>query len=619
MTLRIRTLLIISLLILGTVLVLSALLTWNAYQAILTQQQTDGLLIARLLARTASIVEEFPRAMDEVIGEQMVVEATIAAHLIDVAVKAGMTPDEINQHLVLITDETVLSEFWITDAKGHAYLRSLKDVDFTFSPDSLLQPQASVFWTLLSGDQGPVIQDAQVREVDNQIFKYVGVGGIDQPRIVQVGYNASVLDELREKVGVQRLVDQLVAGGDISAIRVLDQSSTTLVFSAAKEYAPETLTISDISNLDDVINSGNEISYLDGQSLRVIVPIHQQVGSELTIGAIMVYLPADSLFATVRKQIYQALIVAVLVLALGILIALAFSRGLMRPVEQISAAASAIQGGSYHLESLTDVVSRRDELGNLGRVFDSMAREVMMRDRRLRLLRVIIPMGVKLSAEKDFNRLLETIMTEAQQVTNADAGTLYLLDGDELQFVTVYNESLGLAMGGSSGKEITFPALKLHREDGQPNYANVATYVALNGEMVNIADAYSAKGFDFSGTKSFDEGTGYHSQSFLTVPLQDDAGNVIGVLQLINARDEEKIHIIPFTEDEVIDSLVLLASAALAGYVREEKLRKEIALLRIEVDQVKQARQVAEITETEYFKKLQAKVKEMRSDKQEKE
>ena len=83
-------------------------------------------------------------------------------------------------------------------------------------------------------------------------------------------------------------------------------------------------------------------------------------------------------------------------------------------------------------------------------------------------------------------------------------------------------------------------------------------------------------------------------------------------MQLINAYDIEEKNIISFDEDEVMDSLVLLASAALAGYIREESLRKEIAQLRIEVDQAKQARQVAEITETAYFKKLQIKAKGLR-------
>lgn len=120
------------------------------------------------------------------VGKHMVVEALIAAHLADVAEKAGLTTSEINSHLRIIASGTVLDEFWITDSQGHAYLRNA-DFDFTFNQDRNIQPQAYVFWDLITGAKNSVIQNAQKREVDDQVFKYVGVAGIDKPRIVQVG------------------------------------------------------------------------------------------------------------------------------------------------------------------------------------------------------------------------------------------------------------------------------------------------------------------------------------------------------------------------------------------------------------------------------------------------
>ena len=288
------------------------------------------------------------------------------------------------------------------------------------------------------------------------------------------------------------------------------------------------------------------------------------------------------------------------------------SSSIRETLAEIAEAISAIQNGEYRPYTLEKLLHQDDEFGNLAHALDAMARASATRDRRLQMLRNIIPIGVKLSAEKDFNRLLESILVEAQHLTNADAGTFYLLKEDKLHFVIVRNTSLNMAMGGTSGNKITLPFIPLHDQKGHANHANVATHVALENERVNIADAYTAKGFDFSGTKTFDERTGYRSQSFLTIPLEDEYKQVIGVLQLINAYDIEEKNIISFDEDEVMDSLVLLASAALAGYIREESLRKEIAQLRIEVDQAKQARQVAEITETAYFKKLQIKAKGLR-------
>lgn len=282
---------------------------------------------------------------------------------------------------------------------------------------------------------------------------------------------------------------------------------------------------------------------------------------------------------------------------------------------RIMQAVRAVEKGEYTPDLLDDIIVNKGDVGQLARVFDTMARGVQFRDRQLRLLRNVIPIGVSLSAEKDFNRLLETVVAEAQTITNADAGTLYLLDDSDkaLRFVILRNISLNLAMGGTSGNEIAFYPVRLYNDDGSENLANVASCVALKHERVNIADAYEADGFDFSGTKGFDERSGYRSKSFLTVPLEGKEGQVIGVLQLINAKDTETGEIVPFGSDDVLETLVLLASAALDGYIREEGLRQEIAKLRIEIDETRRARQVEEITDTQYFRDLKTKAHELRT------
>lgn len=124
--------------------------------------------------------------LEDVVGQHMVAEALLAAHLVAVAEKAGLGNEEIRAILKGVADHSVIDEFWITDDKGGAVL-SNQDVPFAFSPDPAEQPQASAFWPLLTGAAQVVIQDARKREIDDQIFKYVGVAGVDGPRIVQVG------------------------------------------------------------------------------------------------------------------------------------------------------------------------------------------------------------------------------------------------------------------------------------------------------------------------------------------------------------------------------------------------------------------------------------------------
>ncbi len=122
----------------------------------------------------------------------MVGEAMIAAQFVAAAEQNGMTPVGINAILKEVADKSAVQEFWITDSAGHAYLTNT-GIDFTFSPDAKKQPQASAFWPLLTGAKTVVIQNARKREIDNQIFKYVGVAGVDKPRIMQVGVSAANL------------------------------------------------------------------------------------------------------------------------------------------------------------------------------------------------------------------------------------------------------------------------------------------------------------------------------------------------------------------------------------------------------------------------------------------
>ncbi len=232
------------------------------------------------------------------------------------------------------------------------------------------------------------------------------------------------------------------------------------------------------------------------------------------------------------------------------------------------------------------------------------------------LLHVVIPIGVALSAEKNYNRLLENIVLEAMALCNSDAGSLYLrTDDDLLKFVILRNRSLGIALGGANGEPIPFKPLRMYEaETGQPNRQFVVTQTALGSESILITDAYNAEGFDFSGTRAFDQQTGYRSMSFLTVPLRDDISRVIGVLQLINAQNTTGT-VVPFDQDhrQMIESLSTLAAAALTVYDREQRLRQQIENLRIEIDEAQKKRQVAQITETDYFQSLRARARELRS------
>ncbi len=176
--------------------------------------------------------------------------------------------------------------------------------------------------------------------------------------------------------------------------------------------------------------------------------------------------------------------------------------------------------------------------------------------------------GTALSSERDINRLLENILDAAKKITNADAGTLYLVDAEHqvLTFEILRNDSLNIRMGGTSGNPIPFYPIQLF-VDGQPNHAMVVSHAALSGETVNISDAYIAAGYDFSGTKKFDAKTGYHSRSFLAVPMRNHEHEIIGVLQLINAMDAGSGQVLQFSHDDqkLLESLASQAAIAISN------------------------------------------------------
>ncbi len=185
-------------------------------------------------------------------------------------------------------------------------------------------------------------------------------------------------------------------------------------------------------------------------------------------------------------------------------------------------------------------------------------------DQQISHIKRLSEIGIALSSEKNLLNLLEMIVDESRNFCNADAGTLYLLneEGQCLDFAIVQNDTMKTRMGGRSGP-ITWPSVPLIK-DGKPNHSNVSSYVALTGEIVNIPDVYEAEGFDFSGTKKFDAGTGYRSMSMLVVPMRNMDNEVIGVLQLINALNLDSKRPVPFLQKDVELIASLASQAAVA-------------------------------------------------------
>lgn len=177
--------------------------------------------------------------------------------------------------------------------------------------------------------------------------------------------------------------------------------------------------------------------------------------------------------------------------------------------------------------------------------------------------------GILLSAERNTDRLVEIVLNSAKELTGADGGTLYLVDTDNqcLRFALIQNTTLGILVGGT-GTPIPdrFKPIPLRLADGSPNNRMIVAHAVLTGETINLADAYNEPGFDFSGTRHFDQLNGYRSRSFLTVPMRNHEGLIIAAIQLINKQDESgAVHEFSGDDQALAESLASQAAVALTN------------------------------------------------------
>jgi len=159
------------------------------------------------------------------------------------------------------------------------------------------------------------------------------------------------------------------------------------------------------------------------------------------------------------------------------------------------------------------------------------------------IVRDILKVIEELNTLKDVDAILDKVLAEARGMTCADAGSIYLIEGDDLRFSYVHNDTLFTGPDASKHlyTDFTVPI----------NEQSIVGYVAMSGETLAIEDAYELDGGEpYSFNKKFDEDTGYRTRSMLTIPLRTFQGTVVGVMQLINASDCEGL-VRPFTDYDI--------------------------------------------------------------------
>lgn len=287
---------------------------------------------------------------------------------------------------------------------------------------------------------------------------------------------------------------------------------------------------------------------------------------------IAVVAPADDFGRNIRTMQRQVLTLALVCLALFIPAALAFASRISEGIAQLARDATRIRRLDF--SGGEPPASRIIEFHNLGEAFGMMKNTLATRTHDLdetqeRLAR-LVNLGIAMSAEENSTALMEMILLGAKELTYADGGTLYTMGEDgSLHFQILRNDTLKLSMGGVSGDPIGLDPVPLAGPDGTPNHRNMASHAVLLQQTIVIDDAYGSEDYDFSGTQTFDRQHGYRTRSLMTVPLKPRGGDVIGALQLVNARDPSTGEVIAFPEQLQRFVEALAAQAATALYNRD--------------------------------------------------
>ncbi len=186
--------------------------------------------------------------------------------------------------------------------------------------------------------------------------------------------------------------------------------------------------------------------------------------------------------------------------------------------------------------------------------------------------------GHEISRIKDLDVLLESILSEARRFTGADAGSVYLKEGDRLRFSHTQNETVRRKL--RPGKKLLYSTFSIPIDS-----RSIAGYVCRTGRMVNIPDVYALPeeapyGFD----RRYDEVSGYRTKSMLTFPIESHRGDGVGVLQLINAMDGDS-GIVPFPGDD--ETLVRHFASTAAVAVERARMTRAMILRMINMAELR--------------------------------
>lgn len=402
----------------------------------------------------------------ETAQDQMVFGALLTAELVYLAEgRLGMAPDDISAILRDAVDRSeaingrpIVDEIWVTDEDGYAYIHT-EDAPYSFSPDPETQPQGAKFYGLLDGSREAVMGELVPRDADGKVFSYVGVTGVDKPRIVQVGVGERAVGKISPNFNVQNVVERFFEALDVSRIAVVDAEGVVIAGAARPGEAPVDGELA--AQCADFLASPVPFKLqVTGQDVGVMTRLEAQLGDRPM--ALYIQYNTEAPVASIRRNLTFVTLVGILTLALATLVCIYLSRSLTRPLGELADGVRAF--GRGHLDHRVYLRSH-DEIQGLAQTFNAMAgsiqdymRELEIETQRRERLESELRIAAELQASllPDAAPIVEGLELVGFSRSAREVG------GDFYDYVTYPDGRLGIAIGDATGKGL--PAALLTTE-----------------------------------------------------------------------------------------------------------------------------------------------------------
>lgn len=383
MRLRTRLVLMVAVSVSVGILAVSGVLSALAWRSILAQAESEGLVIARLLAQGATVSEQVVAEVGSLLEGEMMSNGVVAAHLADLADAERMSDADLGRRLAEIVARTPIDELWISDAAGRVRAGSSADIDAgeTLAEVAGLPPAAlapllngSTFWRTLGVGRRPL---------GGAPMFYVGVRGSDTPRVVLVGREQKHIENLARTLGVPRLLETLLRDETVQAVWVFDSTARPVSsrLSPSQQARRPDLSARERAAVQAALSGEPSIAILADGSISVAAAMQDSYGTPA--GATLARLSSAPLDALILDYARIGGSVALVVLLGGVLLSVVMGRRIAAPMVRIASAAADVDHHDYVLGSLDKLGRRRDELGHLARTFETMARQVQAREEEL--------------------------------------------------------------------------------------------------------------------------------------------------------------------------------------------------------------------------------------------